>query len=124
MFIKVDISHSNLFSSSDSKLTGWVVENLPESFSSSETQAGEGDTLPREGLIIDDKLHILTMASKADVRGDRIPIKLLLSGKNGGWGTGMGKLTKQIIKISSVYNLFATFHRSSSNNCTVSEIFV
>ena len=99
LFCMVDIKGLNrnnqhfAASSDSSKLTDWVVENLPETYEASNTQAGEGDTLPSNGLIIADKIHILPIDSKVEVRGDRVPIRLLLSGKNGGWGTGVHPTT-------------------------------
>ena len=81
-------------SSSTSKLTEWVVENLDSDASTaSDTQCGEGDTLPPGGLVIADKVHVLPVNSKVEPRGDIVPIRLLLSGKNGGWGTGVHPTT-------------------------------
>ena len=87
-----------MYLSDESKLTDWVVENLPETYQKSETQAGEGDTLPPNGLVIADKIHILPFDSKVEVQGDRVPIRLLLSGKNGGWGTGVHPTTVLCLK--------------------------
>lgn len=86
--------NKNSFLAASTKLTDWVIENLdPDSSSASETKAGENDTLPPGGLVIADRFHILPINSKVEVEGDLVPIRLLLSGKSGGWGTGVHPTT-------------------------------
>lgn len=81
-----------------SQLTGWVIENLESDdrkvTSSSITQAGEGDTLPLEGLVIG---RVRVMAADAEPLKEQEnglirPIRLLL-GRNG-WGTGVHPTTR------------------------------
>lgn len=105
-----------------------MIENLdPDSSSASETKAGENDTLPPGGLVIADRFHILPINSKVEVEGDLVPIRLLLSGKSGGWGTG----TLQLLPIFyfvvlSVFSCLSRvsfkFTRCSSNHRTLFEL--
>jgi SAM-dependent methyltransferase len=79
------------------KLTDWVVENLESQgssiTSSSETKAGENDTIPLEGLCIANVRVLAADSSFIQTEGDAFhPIRLLV-GRNG-WGTGVHPSTR------------------------------
>ena len=87
-----------LQSQNKSELTDWVIENLEENGSITSTdviKAGEGDTLPRDGLIVG-KCRVFAAAAKTDDESNRndelYPIYLYL-GRNG-WGTGVHPTTR------------------------------
>lgn len=94
------LRHLAMNAETTSQLTEWVIENLESKdnkiTSSSVTQAGEGDTLPREGLFIgrvrviaaDAELANNTEQDNGFVRSIR-----LLVGRNG-WGTGVHPTTR------------------------------
>lgn len=91
-------------------LTEWVIENLEEDgnsiTSSDPIKAGEGDTIPADGLAIG-KIRVFASAAVAaavdeggDDAGDDeeslIPIRILV-GRNG-WGTGIHPTTRLCIE--------------------------
>ncbi|KAL9181332.1 hypothetical protein ACHAXT_010137 [Thalassiosira profunda] len=85
-------------SASSSDLTDWVIENLEDDgsiTSADPIKAGEGDTLPAEGLEIG-KVRIYAASQSPENGGDisdaEYPIYLLL-GRNG-WGTGVHPSTR------------------------------
>ncbi|GAX10040.1 hypothetical protein FisN_25Lh051 [Fistulifera solaris] len=80
-----------------SGLTQWVIENLETEqmiTSSSATQAGEGDTLPREGLVIG-TVRVLAAEAEPPQQQENGLIRsiYLLMGRNG-WGTGVHPTTR------------------------------
>ncbi len=80
-----------------SGLTQWVIENLETEqmiTSSSATQAGEGDTLPREGLVIG-SVRVLAADAEPPQQQENEFIRniYLLMGRNG-WGTGVHPTTR------------------------------
>lgn len=82
--------------SKQSDLTDWVVENLEDngSITSADTvKAGEGDTLPKDGLAIG-KCRVFAAAADQSINNDDglYPIYLYL-GRNG-WGTGVHPTTR------------------------------
>ena len=82
--------------SKQSELTDWVVENLEDngSITSEDTvKAGEGDTLPKDGLAIG-KCRVFAAAADQSIHNDDglYPIYLYL-GRNG-WGTGVHPTTR------------------------------
>lgn len=91
--------HRQLLRASDgSDLTDWVIENLEDDGKSitsvDSVKAGEGDTLPVDGLAIG-KVRVFAASHQSDSSSsndEEIPIYLLL-GRNG-WGTGVHPTTR------------------------------
>lgn len=94
-----------------SELTDWVIENLEDdnkSITSSDAErAGEGDILPREGLVVG-KCRVFAAAYSNEVQNSAAddglyPIYLYL-GRNG-WGTGVHPTTRLCIEWMGDYGI-------------------
>lgn len=81
--------------SKQSDLTDWVIENLEDNgsiTSADAVKAGEGDTLPKDGLVVG-KCRVFAAAAVQSNDDDGLyPIYLYL-GRNG-WGTGVHPTTR------------------------------
>ncbi|KAL7433600.1 hypothetical protein ACHAXM_003619 [Skeletonema potamos] len=81
--------------SKQSDLTDWVIENLEDNgsiTSADAVKAGEGDTLPRDGLVVGKCRIFAAAADQSNYDDELYPIYLYL-GRNG-WGTGVHPTTR------------------------------